>query len=51
MKLFKQANVYAPEPLGIKDVLIAGGKIIQIADDLSQFEHAGVEILMHTTKY
>ncbi len=45
MKLFKQANVYAPEPLGIKDVLIAGGKIIEIADDLSQFAHAGVEII------
>lgn len=45
MKLFKQANVYAPEPLGIKDVLIAGGKIIEIADDLSQFEHASVEVI------
>jgi len=50
MKLFKQASVYAPEPLGIKDVLIAGGKIIEIADDLSQFEHAGVKIIDASNK-
>lgn len=32
--LFKGANVLAPEPLGKKDVLIAGGKILAIADQL-----------------
>lgn len=33
--LFKGANVLAPEPLGQKDVLIAGGKILAIADQLN----------------
>ncbi|MCH8537265.1 MAG: beta-aspartyl-peptidase [Alkalimonas sp.] len=32
--LFKGADVLAPEPLGKKDVLIAGGKILAIADQL-----------------
>ncbi|NKF50024.1 beta-aspartyl-peptidase [Shewanella sp. WXL01] len=45
MKLFKQASVFAPKELGVKDVLIAGGKIIEIADDLSKFEHDGVEVI------
>ncbi|QBF81917.1 beta-aspartyl-peptidase [Shewanella maritima] len=45
MKLFKQASVFAPKELGVKDVLIAGGKIIEVADDLSQFEHDGVEVI------
>ncbi len=45
MKLFKQANVYAPRPLGVKDVLIAGSEIIEVADELTQFEHAGVEVI------
>ncbi len=30
--LLKNANVYAPEPLGIKHVLVAAGKIIKILD-------------------
>ncbi|MFC4736554.1 beta-aspartyl-peptidase [Bacillus daqingensis] len=32
--LIKGASVFAPEPLGEKDVLIAGGKIAAIADSL-----------------
>lgn len=37
-KLIKNANVYAPEHLGKKDILISGEKIIAIASDLSKFE-------------
>ena len=29
MKIIKNVNVYAPEKLGKKDLLIAGGKICQ----------------------
>ena len=32
--LIKQANIFAPSPLGIKDILIANGKIIAIASQL-----------------
>jgi beta-aspartyl-dipeptidase (metallo-type) len=34
MILFKGCRVYAPRPLGIKDVLVAGGKIVAIATDI-----------------
>ncbi|QIR14613.1 beta-aspartyl-peptidase [Shewanella aestuarii] len=34
MKLFKNAQVYAPSPLGRKDVLIGGTKIIGIEDSI-----------------
>lgn len=34
MYLIKGATIYAPEPLGKKDVLIAADKIIRIADEL-----------------
>ncbi len=42
MILFKECQVYAPEPLGKKDVLIAGNKIIAIADHITP--SGGVEI-------
>ncbi|WP_286232848.1 beta-aspartyl-peptidase [Thalassotalea sediminis] len=45
MKLFRQADVYAPEPLGINDVLVAGGKIIKIAKDLSPFLDLDIEVI------
>jgi beta-aspartyl-dipeptidase (metallo-type) len=45
MKLFKRAKVYAPEPLGIKDVLISGGKIIAIEDDIGSLDEKLVEII------
>ena len=32
IKLFKNAHVFAPEDLGIKDVLVVGDKICRIAD-------------------
>ena len=30
MLLIKNASVYAPDPLGVKDVFLAGGKICAI---------------------
>lgn len=38
MLLIKGADVYAPEHLGKKDVLIAGGKIEKIGDGLPEYE-------------
>lgn len=35
MKLIKNAQLYVPEYLGKKDVLIGGGKILYIADELN----------------
>lgn len=35
MILIKQAQIYAPEPAGVHDVLICGDKIESIGDDLS----------------
>lgn len=34
MILIKQAHVYGPEDMGVKDVLIGGGQIIKIGDEL-----------------
>ena len=34
MLLLKNANLYAPESLGIKDVLVEGNKIVKIADNI-----------------
>lgn len=38
MILIKGADVYAPEYLGRKDVLVAGGRIEAIADDFPEYE-------------
>jgi len=35
MLLFQKCDVYAPEPLGIKDVLMAGGKILAVEDEIA----------------
>ncbi len=45
MKLIKNAKVYAPEYLGVKDVFIAGGKICKIEDKIEFPESLGVEII------
>lgn len=34
MYLIKNAHIYAPEDLGVKDVLVGGGEILRIADQL-----------------
>jgi len=41
MLLIRNANIYAPEALGIKDILIAEGKIIAIDDHLEN--HSGID--------
>lgn len=33
LRVIQNANVYAPEPLGMKNLLIGGGKILAISDD------------------
>ena len=34
MKLLKNANIYTPSPIGKKDILIEGEKILRIADHI-----------------
>ena len=41
MYLIRSAEVYAPEPLGRKDVLIGFGKILKIGDRLEDRGQAG----------
>lgn len=38
IKLFKNAHVFAPEDLGIKDVLVVGDKICRIADKIEGYD-------------
>lgn len=38
IKLLKNANVYAPEPLGKKDILIEGEKILRMDDSISGYD-------------
>ena len=45
MKLIKNAGVYAPEYIGEKDVLLAGGKICKIGENLSAPHTWNVEII------
>ena len=39
MKLLKNANVYTPSPIGKKDILIEGRKILRIADHIDGYEN------------
>ncbi|WP_300263697.1 beta-aspartyl-peptidase [uncultured Cloacibacillus sp.] len=43
MYLIRSAEVYAPEPLGRKDVLIGFGKILKIGDRLAE-EYGGLDV-------
>lgn len=45
MKLFKGCEIYAPEHLGKKDILVAGEKIILIGDDLEMPDSMGTEVV------
>ena len=38
LKLIKNASVYAPQPLGRQDILIADEKIVRLAPDLHEYE-------------
>lgn len=44
MLLIKKIDVYAPKHLGIKDVLVCGGKITLIKDNIESFDE-GIEII------
>ncbi|MGB9780566.1 beta-aspartyl-peptidase [Caldanaerobacter sp.] len=47
--LLKRLNVYSPEPIGKKDILICGEKIIKIDDEIKPFyEFGAVEIVEET---
>ena len=45
MKLIKNAGIYAPEYIGEKDVLLAGGKICRIGENLTVPDSWDVEII------
>ena len=45
MKLIKNAQVFSPQPLGLKDVLIAGSQIVAIEENLSSFQREYVEVI------
>lgn len=45
MKLIKCAELYTPEYLGVKDVLLAGGKICKIADNIELPAELEVEVI------
>ena len=45
MYLIKNAKIYAPEYLGISDVLIGGGKILKIDKDLPTINEYDVEVI------
>ena len=45
LTLLKNGQVYAPAPLGKRDLLLGGGKILQIADRLDPPEGWAVEVV------
>ncbi len=45
MKLIKNADVFCPDSIGQKDVLIAGGKIIAIENDINGIPDELVEVI------
>lgn len=50
MFLIKNAHVYAPEDIGINDVLIGGGKILKIASELPVEAAYDIEVINGTDK-
>lgn len=50
MYLIKHAHVYAPEDLGVLDVLVGGGKLLKMGVDLPAEDAYGVEVLDGTGK-
>ena len=50
MLLIKNVAVYAPDPLGIKDVFLAGGKICAIRDSIDPGPDLPVEVIDGTGK-
>lgn len=50
MILIKNAHLYGPEDMGIRDVLIGGGKILRIAENLPEEEAYGITVIDGTGK-
>ncbi len=50
MQLIKNAQVFSPQPLGQKDILIAGNKIIAIEDEISMLPTTIVEVIDASNK-
>ena len=48
IQVFRNARVYAPQALGLKDVFISGSKIIGVVDAGCKFQLPdGVEVVEH----
>lgn len=45
MKLFKQVEVFSPQSLGIKDVLVAGDKIIAVEDTITNMDVPFIDVV------
>lgn len=45
LTLLKNANLYSPEKMGMKDILIANDKIMAIDDNLSAFENKHTKVI------
>jgi beta-aspartyl-dipeptidase (metallo-type) len=45
LTLFKNANVYSPDYLGVKDILTGGKSILLIADNLEPMKDVGMNII------
>ena len=45
MKLFKQVEVFSPQSIGIKDVLVAGDKIIAVEDTITNMDAPFIEVV------
>ena len=41
MLVIKQARLYAPEPKGIQDILVEGGKIVRISPSINEYDGIG----------
>ena len=50
MLLIKNVSVYAPDPLGVKDVFLAGGKICAVQDSIDPGPDLPVEVIDGTGK-
>ena len=44
LRLLRGADVYAPEHVGRRDILVGGGRILQMGASLAEFAHAGIEV-------
>jgi len=45
MILVKKCDIYSPEPLGRKDVLVAGGRVVAIEDDIGEARGLSMEVI------